>query len=340
MTSAAKRVWKTEKKRVIFKIHFFQLTPLKIQRVTTKMHTKLFLKTRKITVCFLSIIISKTTIAQSNLIDTNLAPPNGIRISKNLYCDKTEIQNIHWHEYMYWTKQVFGENSTEYLSTLPNYNVWNDVNINSNNYEKTYFTHPAYKYYPIIGITQLQAIRYSKWRSDRYFEHLLIQNNIISKDSQRNRENYFTMEKFFNGQLKNIINNTIKIEYVPYFHLPNKEERTLILAFSDSIESRSKELCKKKKCLENLKINPIVYCNVDLNPLNEYPVRASLTQDRFSIPNIRGNVAEWGREENISYGGAWNSDCLEIFQKDSVTTINQNAFTGFRNVFYWRKWVP
>jgi hypothetical protein len=156
-------------------------------------------------ILFFLTFIFKVCFTQVLTLERNNNPTNCVKIQENLYCDKTEIDNISWHEYIYWTKQVFGENSIEYQSTLPDYNVWNEVNLNFNSLLDNYFTHPAYDLHPVIGITQKQAIEYSKWRSDRYFENLLIINKIISKDLNRNKENYFTIEKFFKGQLKNVI---------------------------------------------------------------------------------------------------------------------------------------
>lgn len=288
---------------------------------------------------FFIILICKKTFAQNISIDSNLTPPNGISIADNLFCDKTEIDNIAWNEYMYWTKQVFGETSDEFRATLPDYKVWNDLNFDFNTITYNYFTHPLYDIHPIVGITQQQAIQFSKWRSDRYFEHLLIQNNIISKNSHRNKDNYFTIEKYFKGELKNIINKTIKIEFYPYFHLPNIEERKLILTLADSLISRQKNSCKKKKRIEKLENFPIIHCNLDSNQFKEYPIRASNIKEKKVIYNIRGNVAEWSSLTNLTFGGSWNSDCKTILINDTASAFSSNAYTGFRNTCSWKKWT-
>ena len=50
----------------------------------------------------------KLTDSNYHLIKT---PPNGVRVADNFFCDKTEMTNIDWLEYMFWTKRIFGGNS-------------------------------------------------------------------------------------------------------------------------------------------------------------------------------------------------------------------------------------
>lgn len=50
-------------------------------------------------------------------------PPNGVAFADNFYCDKTEIDNRAWREYMYWTVKVFGDTSDEYAAAIPDTTV-------------------------------------------------------------------------------------------------------------------------------------------------------------------------------------------------------------------------
>jgi hypothetical protein len=42
-----------------------------------------------------------------------------VAVADNFYCDKTEISNIDWREYMYRIRKVFGPDSEEYQAALP-----------------------------------------------------------------------------------------------------------------------------------------------------------------------------------------------------------------------------
>ena len=64
-----------------------------------------------------------------------------------------------------------------------------------------YFQHPAYNDYPVIGVSYEQAIDYAKWRSDRVFEQVLLQKEVIDYNTTQNLDNYFSIEKYYNGEI-------------------------------------------------------------------------------------------------------------------------------------------
>src|SRR5688572_17286278 len=100
-----------------------------------------------------------------------------IRITSDFYIDQHEITTFNWREYMYWTARVFGEDSPEFAACKPDaaalqslYQVWD--------FEAEHFG-TGLQVYPMVGISQAQAEAFSKWRSDRVFEYLLIRHKII-----------------------------------------------------------------------------------------------------------------------------------------------------------------
>ena len=123
-------------------------------------------------------------------------PPNGILVKENFYCDQSEITNFNWMEYMYWTKRTFGYRSAEHLATLPDTNVWKEFDTCLVSYVDYYLPHPAYRDYPVVGVSQKQAIDFSNWRSDRVFEFLLIREEIIDYHTNQTAADYFTIEKY------------------------------------------------------------------------------------------------------------------------------------------------
>ena len=46
----------------------------------------------------------------------------------------------------------------------------------------TYFWHPAYGEYPVVGVNWLQAVQFAEWRTDRVNEFILEREAYIEKD--------------------------------------------------------------------------------------------------------------------------------------------------------------
>lgn len=66
---------------------------------------------------------------------------------------------------------------------------------------ETYFRRPEYDYYPVVGVSWLQASRYCDWLTDRANEKALMEQGIISKDFYTNDANNqgansFNLDKF------------------------------------------------------------------------------------------------------------------------------------------------
>ncbi|HEY0262660.1 MAG TPA: SUMF1/EgtB/PvdO family nonheme iron enzyme [Chitinophagales bacterium] len=261
-------------------------------------------------------------------------PPGTIQVSKKLYCDISEISNTDWKEYMNWTKIVFGETSAEYKATKPDETVWSQDSLDMGGLSEEYFRLPIYKYNPVVGITQKQAMAYAKWRSDRVFERILIDFKELPNDQSRmNRDNYFTTEKYYASKFTP--ENAPKLEWYPEYHLPTLDQRDLILHQNDSI---GEQLARKAK-QEYL---PPFYANV-LNDFSKKEITISTSNPYYSLPaknavlNLRGNVSEWTDEEDVAVGGSWHETPERIMQSDNYEYKKPNAWTGFRCVFEWKK---
>lgn len=88
---------------------------------------------------------------------------------ESFYMDETEIANVHWLEYLFFIRK---KSDQEYLAALPDTLVWNREFSFNDFYVESYLRHPAFRFYPVVGVTWLQANEYCKWRSDP-----LIRNN-------------------------------------------------------------------------------------------------------------------------------------------------------------------
>lgn len=111
------------------------------------------------------------------------APRNSERRSltvSSFYMDKYEVTNLAWREYIGWNVIVFGNTKPELVDALlPDTTVWRDEMAYNEPFEEYYFRHPAYSFYPVVGVTWEQAMAYCQWRTDRVNEQILIDNKFI-----------------------------------------------------------------------------------------------------------------------------------------------------------------
>ncbi len=101
-------------------------------------------------------------------------PPGTVHVSANLFADETEISNISWLEYLYWTKKAYGHTSTAYQHALPDTTVW-ESKVPA--FTAHYLRHPDYRQYPVVGISYQQAIEFCTWRSARVNELIYLKQN-------------------------------------------------------------------------------------------------------------------------------------------------------------------
>jgi len=99
----------------------------------------------------------------------------------SFYMDKYEVTNLAWREYLHWMNMVFADVAPELIQkATPDEKVWREELAYNDPYVDLYFTHPAYSFYPVVGVTWEQAMTYCQWRTDRVNEMALIQSGAIA----------------------------------------------------------------------------------------------------------------------------------------------------------------
>ncbi len=135
--------------------------------------------------------------------------PRRMQVS-SFFIGETEVTNYEYREYLTWLKVVFPTEDPAYKDiydgALPDPAVFsNKLSADSFSTENYLFS-PEFSYYPVVGITWLQANNYCDWLTDRANEAELMKKGILSKDFYQNEE-YNVKSKTFNAeQYKN--NNT------------------------------------------------------------------------------------------------------------------------------------
>ncbi|MFK8102416.1 MAG: SUMF1/EgtB/PvdO family nonheme iron enzyme [Saprospiraceae bacterium] len=138
------------------------------------------------------------------------AIPRRVTVS-SFYMDETEIANVDYKEYLYWIDRVFGESYPEvYLNSLPDTLVWREELSYNEPFVETYFRHPSYNDYPVVGVSWLQANEFCKWRTDRVNEMILIERGILNLNKEQKDEDNFNTESYLAGQYQGDVRKNLK----------------------------------------------------------------------------------------------------------------------------------
>ena len=127
----------------------------------------------------------------------------------SFYMDETEVTNLMYMEYLDWTKRVFSPDEDNYKNiypgTLPDTLVWRNRLGYNETYTNNYLRHPAYASYPVVGVNWIQAVEFSKWRTDRVNESTLEKEGYLKKDAKVvdvTAESSFSTETYLNAPSK------------------------------------------------------------------------------------------------------------------------------------------
>ena len=107
---------------------------------------------------------------------------------QSFYMDETEVTNLMYSEYLHWLKKLFPPTEENYKhiynGAIPDTLVWrnrlgfNEVMTNN------YLRHPAFADYPVVGVTWLQAVEFSNWRTDRVNELILEEEGFTTRNAR------------------------------------------------------------------------------------------------------------------------------------------------------------
>ncbi|HMI08759.1 MAG TPA: gliding motility lipoprotein GldJ [Flavobacterium sp.] len=127
----------------------------------------------------------------------------------SFYMDETEVTNLMYMEYLDWLKRVFPPDQENYKNIYegasPDTLVWRNRLGYNETMTNNYLRHPAYANYPVVGVNWIQAVEFSKWRTDRVNENTLEQQGYLKKDSKVtgvSADKTFSTETYLNSPTK------------------------------------------------------------------------------------------------------------------------------------------
>ncbi len=254
--------------------------------------------------------------------------PRRVTVS-SFYMDETEIRNVDYLEYLYWTSRIYGDALPEkYRNALPDTLVWRDPLAYNEPYVENYLRHPAFKDYPVVGVSWVQASDYARWRTDRVNEMLLVREGYLAYNfDEQTIDNHFTTDRYLAGrdvagEIAEAIENGMRRArwedgiMLPRYRLPTEAEweyAALGLVGSTVDEQvqnrrmypwggaslRSVERRTEGQFLANFQRGP-----GDLSGIAGYPnpggditmpVKSFIPND-FGLYNMAGNVNEWVKD--------------------------------------------
>ncbi len=106
---------------------------------------------------------------------------------QSFYMDETEVTNGMYLEMLDYLKQQFPPEDEEYRNiyngAVPDTLVWrNQLGFNEQ-MTKEYLRNPAYRNYPVVGVSWIQAVEYADWRTDRVNFKRLIDKGYMDRDA-------------------------------------------------------------------------------------------------------------------------------------------------------------
>ena len=133
---------------------------------------------------------------------------------QSFYIDETEVTNLMYLEYLDWIKRVYPPNNPEfediYNGLLPDTLVWRNRLGSAEILVENYLRHPAYRNYPVVGVSWLQANEYAKWRSDRVGEMVLQKEGYLERGAHIPTESVTATNNFNLDTYVNVPNQTFK----------------------------------------------------------------------------------------------------------------------------------
>ncbi|MEL7122819.1 MAG: SUMF1/EgtB/PvdO family nonheme iron enzyme [Bacteroidota bacterium] len=257
--------------------------------------------------------------------------PRRVTVS-SFYMDETEVANIDYREYTYWLSRVFGETYPEiYKDALPDTLVWREELAFNEPLVYTYFRHPSFDDYPVVGVSWEQATEYCKWRSDRVNEAKLIEDGVLNPNNEQKDADNFNTGAYLAGlytgnvrknkkDLRTGGERPVRFEdgiLLPEYRLPTEAEwEYAALGLVGNLISEKDEIISDRRIypwkgnsmryetrdknqgrmLANFKRGAGDYMGVagNLNDNASFPsdVRSFIPND-YGLYNMAGNVNEW-----------------------------------------------
>ncbi|MFN3342785.1 MAG: SUMF1/EgtB/PvdO family nonheme iron enzyme [Flavobacteriales bacterium] len=240
---------------------------------------------------------------------------------ENCYMQEAEVSNFQCVSFLYDLVKRADTNSLR--KAIPDTTVWIEKHAYLNSFVEHYLRHPAYRNYPVVGISYEQAKMYCVWLTERY--------NADPK--RKHKEVLFELPT--EAEWMNAASSGINSAIFPWGgHYLRNAKGEYLANFSQINEaSIIPDSCDGKKVFRSVSSGASAF---DGAPLDDTyitaPVR-SYWPNGFGMYNMAGNVAEFVAEEGIIKGGSWqDTGIFYKYQSGNITTktnlLHQDEASG------------
>ncbi|MGZ4082766.1 MAG: gliding motility lipoprotein GldJ, partial [Bacteroidia bacterium] len=98
-----------------------------------------------------------------------------------------------------------------FFKALPDTLVWREKLAYNEPYVDYYLRHPAYRDYPVVGVSWLQANDFCTWRTDRVNEFILIREGLLDHVPNPSDQDYFSTDAYLAKKMARPVKTKITI---------------------------------------------------------------------------------------------------------------------------------
>ena len=230
---------------------------------------------------------------------------------------KEEVSNFSYHEYLASLKN--NGKMEEYKLAFPDTTKWNTSSFALSKYVQYYFSHPAYRQYPVVNVSKKQAEKYCEWLSQVWRKNTGNESIVFRLP---------TRAEFLRAANGSSVNRPYSWNS-PYIRRNDGKFQCNFLTVGSGAISR--DSTGKLIVVKNIPLDYMVAgVSEDFADLTA-PVR-SFWPNEYGIYNLNGNVSEMISEGNTAVGGDWNSPGYDIRNQSTKKFTEANPTVGFRPV--------
>ena len=234
--------------------------------------------------------------------------PRKVTVS-SFYMDQTEVSNLDYLEYIFWLERVYSDYPDVIKNALPDTLVWRSSLSYNEPMVEIYFRHPAFRDYPVVGVTWKQANDYALWRSDRVNEKILVDAGALNYNNEQTKDYHFTTDAYLAGRYTgSIVNNDSVTTNEQGNQKIQMEDGILLPKYRLPTEAEWEYAARGGKYS-----NGYIYSgsnNLDevawtpLNSEDSTHAVASKMPNELGIYDMSGNVWEWCRDFYSDYSSS------------------------------------